>query len=284
MARYRYEELSWPEVREAARHDPVVVLPVGTTEQHGPHLPLMTDYLTAGCLAEAAVARLAEQAGEGPAPALVMHPVPYSFNEHHLDYPGTIAIDAHTIIDYLACIGRSLAHHGFRHLVLYNGHGSNAPFIDIAARLVNNQTAAICAALSWWSLLRPEDLAWRESPYPGGFSHACEAETSLLLHLRPETVDMAKAVRTMDEVQRSEHIFWDLQKGGPVSFQEFFSRNSPTGIQGDPTVATAEKGRLLAEAATSRLAAFLLEFRAREIRPRRDFHGRDGGAGASPAG
>lgn len=272
MQAYRYEEMSWPQVREAAQHDPVVVLPVGTTEQHGPHLPLMTDYLTAGRLAEDAVRRLAAAAGDGPAPALVMHPVPYSFNEHHMDYPGTIAIDAHTIIDYLACIGRSVAHHGFRHIVLYNGHGSNAPFIDIAARLINNQTAAICAALSWWSLLHPEDFSWRESPYPGGFSHGCEAETSLLLHLQGNLVDMSQAVKTMDEVQRSEHIFWDLEKGGPVNFQEFFSRNSSTGIQGDPTLATAEKGRALADAATQHLANFLLEFRGREIRPRRDFH------------
>lgn len=272
MERYRYEELSWPQVRAAAAHDPVVVLPIGTTEQHGPHLPVMTDYLTAGRIAEAAVRQLAEGAGAGPVPALVMHPVPYSFNEHHMDYPGTIAIDAHTIIDYLFCIGRSVAHHGFRHLVIFNGHGSNAPFIDVAARMVNNHTEAICAALSWWSLLQPEDLAWRESEYPGGFSHGCEAETSLILHLQGDLVDMGKAVKTMDTVQRSEHIFWDLQKGGPVFFQEFFSRNSPTGVQGDPTLATAEKGRILAEAATKHLANFLVEFRGREIRPRRDFH------------
>lgn len=272
MAKYRYEELSWPEIRDAAKADPVVVLPVGTTEQHGPHLPLMVDYLTASRIADAAVADLAGRQPDQPAPALVMHPVPYSFNEHHLDFPGTIAIDAHVIIDYLTCIGRSLAHHGFRHLVLFNGHGSNAPFIDIAARLINNQTESIAAALSWWSLLHPEDLSWRESAYPGGFSHACEAETSLLLHLRGDLVDMSKAVKDMDEVQRSEHIYWDLQKGSSVNFQEFFSRNTSSGIQGDPTVATVEKGRRLAAAATAHLAGFLLEFRTREIRPRRDLH------------
>jgi len=83
---------------------------------------------------------------------------------------------------------------------------------------------------------------------------------------------MSKAVKTMDEVQRSEHIFWDLARGGPVNFQEFFSRNSSTGIQGDPTLATPEKGKQLADAATRHLANFLLEFRGRQIRPRRDFH------------
>jgi creatinine amidohydrolase len=272
MALYRYEELSWPQVRAAAAHDPVVVLPLGTTEQHGPHLPLMTDYLTAGRIADAAISRLAERAGDGPPPALLMHPVPYSFNEHHLDFPGTIAIDAHVIIDYLVCIGRSLAHHGFRHLVYYNGHGSNVPFVDIAARLVTNQTEAVAAALSWWSLLQPEDLAWRESAYPGGFSHACEAETSLLLHLRPDLVDMTRAVRDMDGVQRSAHIYWDLQKGSPVHFQEFFSRNSRTGTKGDPTCATAEKGRVVVECVVANMIELVREFRAREIRPRVDHH------------
>jgi creatinine amidohydrolase/Fe(II)-dependent formamide hydrolase-like protein len=79
-------------------------------------------------------------------------------------------------------------------------------------------------------------------------------------------------VRTIDEVQTSEHVWWDLQRSSGVFFQEFFSRNTPTGVIGDATVATEEKGRLLFEAATRRLAAFLQEFRRREIRPRRDLH------------
>lgn len=262
---YRYEELSWHQIREVVKSDPVVVLPVGTTEQHGPHLPLMVDYLCAESIGRMAV----EQAQPH---ALLMHPVPYSFNEHHMDFPGTIAIDPHTIIDYISQIGISLAHHGFRHIVILNGHGSNVPFMDIAARMITNRSEAICAMISWWSLLKAEDLAWRESPYPGGFSHACEAETSLLLHFRPDLVEMSKAENGMPDVQRSENIFWDLQGGSKVMFQEFFSRNSPTGIQGDATLATAEKGKLLAEAAAKRIAPFLLEFRQRVIRPRRDLH------------
>jgi creatinine amidohydrolase len=263
--KYRYEEMTWPEVREATRHDPVVVLPVGTTEQHGPHLPLMVDYLCASEIARAAVERTAPH-------AILMHPVPYSFNEHHLDFPGTISIDPHTIIDYLFCIGRSLAHHGFRRILLFNGHGSNVPFLDIAARMITNRTTAICAMTSWWSLLRPEDLQWRASRFPGGFAHGCELETSVLLHLRGDLVDMAKAVDTIDSVPATEHIYWDLAGGSPVTFMDFFSRLTPTGVIGQPTLATAEKGERAFEAAVSRLAAFLREFREREIRPRRDLH------------
>jgi creatinine amidohydrolase len=165
-----------------------------------------------------------------------------------------------------------VAHHGFRHIVLFNGHGSNVPFLDVAARMITNRTNAICALASWWTLLKPEDLSWRESAFPGGMAHGCEAETSLLLHIRPDLVEMSKAVRTMEEVQTSDHIWWDLTGGSGVFFQEFFSRNTATGVMGDPTMATVEKGRLLFEAATARLAAFLEEFRQREVRPRRDLH------------
>jgi creatinine amidohydrolase len=262
---YFYQDLFWPELRDIAATDPVVVLPVGTTEQHGPHLPLATDYLSAGAIARSAVEQVYPH-------ALVMEAVPYSFNEHHMDFPGTIHVDAHTIIDYIAAIGTSVAHHGFRHITLFNGHGSNVPFLDIAARMITNRTNAICALASWWSLLKKEDFSWRESSFPGGMSHGCEAETSLLLHLTPELVDMSKAVRTIEEVQTSENIWWDMEGSSGVFFQEFFSRNTLTGIQGDPTVATAEKGRQLFAAATRRLAAFLEEFRQREIRPRHDLH------------
>lgn len=262
---YVYQDLSWPELRDRAADDPVIVLPVGTTEQHGPHLPLSTDYLTASAIAHRAVAQVQPH-------ALVMEAVPYSYNAHHMDYPGTIDIDPHTIIDYITAIGTSVAHHNFQHIVLYNGHGSNVPFLDVAARLITNRTDALCAVVSWWSLLTPEDLAWRESPFPGGMAHGCEAETSLLLHVAPDLVAMDRAVRTIDEVQTSEHIWWDLAGSSGVLFQEYFSRNTASGIQGDPTVATAEKGRQLADVATQRLVAFLGEFRRRVIRPRHDLH------------
>jgi creatinine amidohydrolase len=103
-------------------------------------------------------------------------------------------------------------------------------------------------------------------------AHACELETSMLLHLRPDLVQMDKAVDEVDGVQTSENIFWDLDGGGAVTFQEFFSRNTISGVQGQPTLATAAKGKIAFEAAASRLTRFLGEFREREIRPRRDLH------------
>jgi creatinine amidohydrolase len=269
--KYLYEEMSWPQADAAAAAGAVAVIPYGTTEQHGPHMPLMTDYLIAGSVARAAVERVVAAQPDGSAAprAVALHPVTYSFNEHHMDLPGTVAIGAHTIIDYLVDVGRSLAHHGFARMVILNGHGSNAPFMDIAARLITNQTPSICAGLAWWSLLTAEDRAGMEVP-SGLDSHAGETETSLVLHLRPDLVDMAKAVRTIDEVQRSRSIM--AAERSSVNFQEWWSRNSTTGVQGDATKATAEKGRALFEAAARRVADFVEEFAAREIRPRTDMH------------
>ena len=89
--KFRYEEFTWPEIKEAVAENRVTVLPVGTIEQHGPHLPLITDVLTATEISRLAVERI-------PREAVLMPPVHYSFNEHHLDFPGTIAVDGETIM------------------------------------------------------------------------------------------------------------------------------------------------------------------------------------------
>jgi creatinine amidohydrolase len=263
--KYRYEEFTWPEIRDAVAQNRVAVLPVGTVEQHGPHLPLVTDVLTATEMSRLAVER-------APQDAVLMPSVYYSFNEHHMDFPGTIAVEGETIVNYVTDIGRSLAHHGFRKILIVNGHGSNVPFLDVAARNITNRTEAICAMASWWSLIPKELLKeLRESEYPGGMAHGCELETSVLLYLRGDLVQMDKAQRDIS-FQPTEFFFWDLQAPSPIFFQEWFSRYSRTGTVGDPTKATREKGRRFVEAVVERMVALIREFRAREIARRVDHH------------
>jgi creatinine amidohydrolase len=263
--KFRYEEFTWPEIKEAVVQNRVAVLPVGTVEQHGPHLPLVTDVLTATEMSRRAVESVPEE-------AILMPSVYYAFNEHHLDFPGTIAVEGPTFVNYITDIGKSLAHHGFRKILLVNGHGSNVPFLDAAARNITNHSEAVCAMAPWWNLL-PRELITelRESSYPGGMAHACELETSVLLYLRGDLVQMDKA-ETDFPPQSSEFFFWDLEKPSPVFFQEFFSRYSRTGTSGDPTKATAEKGRRFVEAVVERLVDLIRDFRARQIRPRFDHH------------
>ena len=168
--------------------------------------------------------------------------------------------------------GKSLAHHGFKKILLVNGHGSNVPFLDIAARNITNHTPSICAMVPWWNLL-PKDLirAHRESAYPGGMAHGCELETSLLMYLRGDLVQMQHAEPDFP-VQRSEYFYWDLERPSPVFFQEFFSRYSRTGTLGDPTKATVEKGRIFTEVCIEKLIEVIRELRTRQIEPRVDHH------------
>jgi creatinine amidohydrolase len=263
--KYRFEEFTWPEIRHAVADNRVCVVPVGTVEQHGPHLPLSTDVVTSGEMSRLAVERI-------PNEAVLLPQVWYAFNEHHLDFPGTIAVEGPTFIKYVTDIGKSLAYHGFRKILLVNGHGSNVPFLDIAARNITNHTSSICAMIPWWNLV-PKDLLkeLRESEFPGGMAHGCEMETSILLYLRGDLVQMDKAEKDMPP-QRSEYFYWDLQAPSPVFFQEFFSRYSRTGTSGDPTKATFDKGRRFTEAVVDRLVALIRDLRAREIAPRVDHH------------
>ncbi len=262
---YRYDELSWPELRRLVATDPVIVLPVGTTEQHGYHCAVNLDSVCAEGVARAAVELTQPH-------SLLMPTVTYAFNENQMDFPGTIAIDMHVIIDYIACIGLSLARHGFRHILIVNGHGSNVPFLDAAARRVNNESNALCAHVTWFSLLKEDDLTWRESVKPGGMGHACELETSLMLHLRPDLVDMSKAVDEVGSMPMSDHFVFELTGGGPVGFIEYYSRHSVTGVMGQPTLATAAKGEAALAASSREVAQIIQEFRARPVLPRNDLH------------
>jgi creatinine amidohydrolase len=263
--KYRYEEFSWPEIRDAVAQNRVALLPVGTIEQHGPHLPLVTDVLTAGEISRVAVERAPEQ-------AILLPPVYYSFNEHHMDFPGTIAIQGETVIGYVTDIGVSLARHGFRKILLVNGHGSNVPFLDIAARNITNRTEAICAMVSWWTLIPKSVMSkLRESEYPGGMAHGCELETSVLLHLRPDLVQFEKAQRDI-HFASSEFFYWDLERPSPIVFQEWFSRYSKSGTVGDPTKATKTKGEEFVNAVVDRMIGLIGEFRKREIGARVDHH------------
>jgi len=269
-----YADLTWEEVRQAASDGMVILLPVGSTEQHGPHLPIKTDWL---CASE--VARMAAERVRGH--ALVMPTICYGFQEHTLDFPGTISVRDENFVNYVYDVCRSVAHHGFKKMILVNGHGSNMPFLDAVMRRVNNYCpGAMCALVGWWDLVfrvgpRAEEMKkLRQSEFPGGMSHACELETSAMLHLDPGLVDMSRAVKEMAP-KSSEFTWGDIMLGAwysPVLAVGFTSRGSRTGIFGDPTVATAAKGKAWLETAAENLATFILEWQARPIPPRVDHH------------
>lgn len=262
-----YEDMSWPEVKDAVKMERVPLIPVGSTEQHGLHLPLKTDIFLAYKICEAAAEKIPEE-------ALVMPPVCYGYNEHHMDFPGTIHIGHETLIRFVIDIGKSLAHHGFKKIIIVNGHGSNTALMEIAARRITLETQAICASLTYISLA-PEVFQLLR----GEAAHACDLETSLMLYLDPESVDMSKAVRDWN-IEKSKFIKWGAEPGatsfgvagGKVQFMDWWSRISSTGVLGDPTKADSERGKKMFEIYVDSLVEFIREFRRREIKPRKDYH------------
>ncbi|MCB0153605.1 MAG: creatininase family protein, partial [Anaerolineae bacterium] len=169
---YLYAKLTWPELRQAAEMNKVIVLPVGSTEQHGKHLPIDVDNFLINNLALTAGQR-------APDKILVAPLIPYGFNVHAFDFPGTMHVPRDPFVDYVVDVCKSFSYHGFKRIILYDGHGSNMPPLNLAARRVALETDAMCACLIWVSLLAvdPDHMqSWRESRIPGGCAHACELE------------------------------------------------------------------------------------------------------------
>jgi creatinine amidohydrolase len=256
--KYRYGELTWPEVKEAAAQNRVAVIPIATIEDHGPHLPIDTDLRLCNAVCEAAVARASNR-------AILVPSINHGYSPHHMDFPGAVTIGPHTLLDYGLDVCKSLARHGFDKLLIVNGHGSNTPFVDIIARLAVVHSGVLAAAVNYWSApgVREVAEALRESDKVGGMNHACEFETSLYLAIAPELVDMSKARRELSH-RPTENYWTDLIAGdGPLVMMEPWSALSQSGVMGDPTKATAEKGRALLEAAAGGIVTLIDEMRAR---------------------
>ena len=231
--------------------DPAAVLPVGSCEQHGPHLPLDTDRF----LAEAVALEACTRSGDVMLPS-----IPFGYNEKELDFPGTVSLPAQVFLDMVVGIGRSLRTAGWRRLVIVNGHGWNHDLVRAATHVLNESPGFTTACCSYWSLCVEEIRELRESPVPGGMAHACEFETSVMLHLRASSV---RVDMLADEVSygRLRHLHHDLIEKSPLFMPERFRDLSASGVIGLPSCATAAKGRVWFEACARRLAEFLLDFR-----------------------
>ena len=244
-------EMSSPEAAAvAAREERVAILPLGSTEQHGPHLPLDVDTRITAAMCEAAAREVADEVGVVIAP-----PLSVGISEHHMGFAGSLTLSPETFTAAVYEIGASLVRQGFDRLVLVNGHAGNAGAMQlVASRLRLEAGARLVVFLHEWSLAREAFRGVRESG-PGGAAHACEYETSVYLHLRPEGVRMERAVAEASAAEVDGGLV-DLFLGGPygVALGADFSRS---GVLGDPTLATPEKGRVCFEAAVANLASLL---------------------------
>ncbi len=268
-----YERLTWPQIREAAQADKVVVIPFASIEQHGPHLPVDVDLRLASEVCRRAVERSEH--------ALLMTPMAFGFEPHHMAWPGTIDVDWDVLIRYGVCVVSSLVRHGFKRVLIINGHGSNRPILEMIVRLAQvKHPEALIAGQSWFALGAVAE-AFGPLQASDHTSHACELETAAYLAVDPDLVDMSQAVPDYS-FRRSPHFWADLtgkkpdaDSTVPLVAMEYFATGSYTGVRGDPTKATAENGEVALEAAASEVAQIVDEMRAREILSPPDYHDAD---------
>jgi len=207
----------------------VVLLPVGSTEQHGPHLPLGTDHL----IATAICREVSRRTGAPWYPA-----VPYGVSRHHMGFPGTVSLRTETMVRLLRDIHRSFLHHGAAATLAINGHGGNEPALGTVA-----EEEERFYWVSWWRLA-PTDVL--ETDWGG---HADELETSVMMYLYPELVREDELVK---DGRRTE--VWEYPD---------YHEISETGVKGDPRPADREKGRRIFREVVRRVSEIVEELRER---------------------
>lgn len=238
----RWERRTAPELRELAAREALVVLPVASLEQHGPHLPVWTDSM----IGHACCLRAAAKAAGAGAPVVVLPPLWTGMSEHHLPFGGTITLDYAAFRAVLACVCRSLKAQGFRRLLLVNSHGGNIDPLAVAARELCLEFAMPVVATTVFHVAGPALGALLDTQ--PGVQHACEAETSFWLAIDPGQVRR----------ERIAEALADDSTAHPGPFQRFWSfaeRAPRTGVRGDPRAATAEKGEKLLDLVSDALAA-----------------------------
>jgi len=217
-----------------------VILPLGSLESHGPHLPFGTDALTAWLLALDIAARLPKTA--------VLPPLNYGVSEHYKDFSFTVSVQFETQIAFLRDILESVYREGIRKVFVMNGHDGNIAPIEVASRSakVAHPDFKIVSLDAWWNMigeLLPKDFfaVWN------GLGHGGEGETSICLELFPELCDVSKAAGVVPHLPKYLDVKW------------LFKELTNTGASGDPTKGTREKGRKMREVLVEAMVKVLSE-------------------------
>ncbi len=240
--------MSWKDVQQSLRKSKVILVPTGSIEQHGPHLPLNTDVVAPYEVSLLVARKLG---------ALVAPPIRPGVSEHHLPFPGTITLTARTFMEIVKDYARSLNSHGFDPLVFINGHGGNSGALSIAtAELRKELSPCKVISFSWWEFI-PKELG-HAMDFEEGF-HANRQETSWMLHLRPKNVKMHEAKKELPRASRT----MQLSESFYVSSFRTFKDVTKSGVLGNPTKADAGEGKRLVEAAANNISRAIREVVAR---------------------
>jgi len=232
MREVLWDRLRRTEIEQAAKAGAVVIIPIASLEQHANHLPLNTDSNIVSTIAR----RAAEAVQDFP--VLVLPPIWTGYSPHHMAYPGSITLKYHTFVEVVSQVASSVHAHGFRKILLLNGHGGNSPIVAGMRTKLANEDGVSVVGYDYWSLPTMPEAMRRLCPVDRGFvGHSGEFETSVQLYLQRELVDTREAV-------------W------------------VPGAFGDPSAGTEEKGRGLVQAAVEALVRLLRSYHSGELEDR----------------
>jgi creatinine amidohydrolase len=239
--------LNWKQVEALPKDRTLLILPTAAIEQHGHHLPLATDTLINNLLLGKSLEKLPAEAS-----IYALPPICYGKSNEHIGFPGTLSVSASTFMAVLRDLGASIASAGFKKLVLYNTHGGNSSLIDVMARDLRAEFNLRVFCLYGSAGAPFTGVSKQEKTY--GF-HAGEIETSLLLAATPQLVDTT--AYTTNYIANIDHPELLLPENASATFAWLTRDIAPSGVMGDPTPSTAQRGQLWIEEATTKIAAAL---------------------------
>lgn len=255
MSEVEWRRMRADELRVLAEQDAIVIVPVGAIEQHGPHLPVEVDAL----LGDEVALRTARLMLEAGTPVAVLPMMWAGVSEHHMSLGGTITLDQAAFAAVIGGICRSVARHGFKRIVLLNAHGGNEAPLRVITRDLSPTLGASLVQLTYW--LATADVVRPLLTKQTNVGHACEAETAMMLALRPELVATDRIALAVD----------DSDAGAAQAVEGLYrwrtmASTTTSGVLGRPEAASVELGEALLTAIPKRLAERLLDKRLWDMR------------------
>ena len=249
MHEIEWARLKAAEVAALAQRDAIVIVPIGATEQHGPHLPVQVDARLA-----TEVALRAARLMSATHPAVVTPTIPFGMSEHHVSLNGTITLDYATMAAVLGCVCGSVLRAGFKRIFILNGHGGNTDGVTTFITEFTVRHRVPLAGGTYWNIAHAEIAAILEKQT--ALLHACEAETSMMLAVTPELIDRDELSQMRGDLVPGLSAIPGVN-AGVYRWRQLSSR-SLIGVIGEAGAASPEKGQRLLEAIATTVAKALL--------------------------
>lgn len=258
--KYELHHMTWKEIEEAFSNDPVVLVPFGSMEEHGPHSPT-GDYLAAYEIAK----RIAQQTG-----AYCLPVIPFGYSEYFRGFPGTISFSPQTMIHIIHDICECLLEHNISRIVFINGHAGNAPLIDQVARVILREKKIRVGSLDLWQSLTVE---FKKELYGADFNpsgHGAEPVTSVMMYLFPDDIRLDLLTKAANHkewaglpiVNMTKVEVKDTQANVYFNMEEL----SPIGVLGNPYAASAERGKAIVSKIVEYGVSFVEKFKTAKTR------------------